>query len=82
MDIGKRQPVQGLEENGQQVVIPGPKRQGRKWKDGQEAERAAVESTRRRVASEAGRQSLRQRSDKLERSMAHMYQAGGLRQGH
>lgn len=82
MAIGKRQPVQGLEENGHQVVIPEPKRQGRKWKDGQEGERAAVESTRQRVASEAGRQSLRQRSDKLERSMAHMYQAAGLRQGH
>ena len=73
MAIGMRQPVQGLEENGQQVVVPEPKRQRRKWKDGQEAERAAVESTRQRVASEAGRQSLRQRSDKLEWLMAHIY---------
>ena len=71
--------VQRLEENGQEAVIPEPKRAERKWKDGQEAERAAVESTRERVASEAGRDLLRQRVEKVERSMAHMYETGGLR---
>ncbi len=71
--------VQRLEENGQEAVIPEPKRAERKWKDGQEAERAAVESTRERVASEAGRDLLRQRAEKVERSMAHMYETGGLR---
>ena len=71
--------VQRLEENGQEAVIPEPKRPERKWKDGQEAERAAVESTRERVASEAGRDLMRQRAEKVERSMAHMYETGGLR---
>ncbi len=71
--------VQRLEENGQEAVIPEPQRAERKWKDGQEAERTAVESTRKRVASEAGRDLLRQRAEKVERSMAHMYETGGLR---
>lgn len=71
--------VQALEAHGQQAVIPEPKRPERKWKDGQEAERAAVESTRERVASEAGRELQRQRAEKVERSMAHMYETGGLR---
>ena len=71
--------VLGLEENGQRAVIPEPKRQARKWEEAQEAERAAVESTRERVASEEGRALLRQRSEKVERSMAHMYETGGMR---
>ena len=56
-----------------------PKRAERKWKDGQEAERAAVESTRKRVASDAGRDLMRQWAEKVERSMAHMYETCGLR---
>ena len=71
--------VLGLEENGQRAVIPEPKRQARNWKEEQEAERAAVESTRERVASDEGRELLRQRSEKVERSMAHMYETGGMR---
>ena len=71
--------VQRLEEHGQQAVIPEPKRPERKWKDGQEAERAAVESTRKRVGSEDGKELLRRRAEKVERSMAHMYETGGLR---
>ena len=63
-----------LEEHGQQAVIPKPKRPERKWQDGQEAEWAAVESTRKRLASENGRDLLRLRAEKVERSMADMYE--------
>ena len=74
--------AQALEANGQQAVIPEPKRPERKWKDGQEAKRPAVESTRERVASAAGRELQRQRAENVERSMAHMYRTGGLRRMH
>ncbi len=74
--------VLALEESGQEPVIPEPQRKPRKWEPGQEAERAAVEANRERVAGERGRKLGRQRCEKVERSMAHMYGTGGMRRVH
>ncbi len=74
--------VLALEESGQEPVIPEPQRKPRKWEPGQEAERAAVEANRERVAGERGRQLGRQRCEQVERSMAHMYGTGGMRRVH
>ncbi len=46
--------VLALEESGQEPVLPEPQRKPRKWEPGQEAERAAVEANRERVAGERG----------------------------
>ncbi len=62
--------VLALEESGQEPVIPEPQRKPRQWEPGQEAERAAGEAHRERVAGERGRQLERQRCEKVARSRA------------
>ncbi len=74
--------VLALEESGQEPVIPEPQRKPRQGEPGQEAERAAVEANRERVAGKRGRKLGRQRCEKVERSTAHMYGTGGLRRVH
>ncbi len=74
--------VLALEESGQEPVIPEPQRKPRKWEPGQEAERAAVEANRERVAGERGRKLERRRCEKVARSMAPMYATGGMRRVH
>ncbi len=74
--------VPALEESGREPVIPEPKRKPRKWGPGQEAERAAGEAHRERVAGERGRQLERQRCEQVARSRGPRYATGGLRRVH
>jgi len=58
-----------------------PDRGRRNWM-GKEEEKAAVYQNRRRIRGERGKQLLRQRGERVERSFAHMYETGGLRRTH
>jgi transposase len=58
-----------------------PDRGRRNW-IGKHEEKAAVYSNRRRVRGKRGKQLLRQRGERVERSFAHMYETGGMRRTH
>ena len=58
-----------------------PERGRRRW-EGKKEEQAAVYGNRRRIRGERGKQLLRQRGEKLERTFAHLYETGGLRRVH
>ncbi len=58
-----------------------PDRGRRDWK-GKQEEQAAVYANRRRIRGERGKQLLRQRGEKVERSFAHCYETGGMRRLH
>jgi len=53
----------------------------RHWTD-KEWEQRQVYANRRRVRGQHGRQLLKKRGELLERSMAHMYETGGMRRLH
>ncbi len=74
--------VLAREESGPEPVLPEPQRQPRQGEPGQEAERAAGEANRERVAGERGRQLERQRCEQVARSRAPRYATGGLRRIH
>ena len=67
-----------LETAGQEAHIPEPKRAEGDFKRKPEVKRA-VEGNRERVGSAEGQQLQKLRTEKVERSMAHMYETGGLR---
>jgi transposase len=65
---------------GLRTYIVEPKRaQRRNWKNKSEEERRAVTNNRRRVRGQRGRALQRQRSEKVERSFAHVCETGGSR---
>ena len=68
----------GLEEAGQAAHIPEPRRAERDFEGKPETERV-VQGNRERVASPAGKRLQKLRMEKVERSMAHMYETGGMR---
>lgn len=67
-----------LDAAGQQAHIPEPQRAERDFAGKPKAQRV-VEGNRERVASAAGKQLQKLRTEKVERSMAHMYGTGGMR---
>ena len=71
----------GLEAAGQEAHIPEPQRAERDFEGKPEVQRA-VEGNRERVGSAEGKQLQKLRTEKVERSMAHMYETGGLRRLH
>lgn len=76
-----REVVRQLAEAGIRSYISEPERGRQRW-NGQSAEQAAVYGNRRRVRGERGKQLQRQRGEKLERTMAHLYETGRLRRVH
>ncbi len=70
--------VLGLEPAGQEARIPEPEQGQRDLKGKEEAERV-VQRTRERVGSAEGNQLQKPRTEKVERSMAHMYETDGIR---
>ncbi|MCY4597684.1 MAG: transposase [Bryobacterales bacterium] len=68
----------GLEEAGQAAHIPEPRRAERDFEGKPETERV-VQGNRERVASPAGKRLQKLRTEKVERSMAHLYETGGMR---
>ncbi len=71
----------GLEAAGQAAHIPEPQRAKRDF-EGQPAGQPAVEGNRERVGSAEGKQLQKLRTEKVERSMAHMYETGAMRRLH
>jgi transposase len=64
------------------TYIPEPKRKGngrRNWKDVPKEKRQAVLNNRRRTRGERGRRLQRLRSERVERSFAHICETGGAR---
>ena len=61
--------------------IPEPARGRRNW-SGKEGEQKQVYANRRRVRGTRSKQLQRKRSELTERSMAHMYETGGMRRVH
>jgi transposase len=63
------------------TYIAEPKRGRRRWKKKTEA-RDAVYANRRRIRGTRGHALQRQRSERLERPNAHLYETGGMRRTH
>jgi transposase len=63
------------------TYIAEPQRGRRRWKKKTEA-RAAVYANRRRIRGARGHALQRQRSERLERPNAHLYETGGMRRTH
>ena len=73
--------VQDLHAVDCRSYIPEPERGRRNW-EGKEAEQKQVYANRRRVQGARSKRLQRKRSELTERSMAHMYETGGMRRVH
>ncbi len=73
--------LQDLDEAGQEAHIAEPQRGKRNFQRKPDAERV-VQGNRERVASSEGKRLQKLRTEKVERSMAHMYTTGGMRRLH
>lgn len=70
-----------LQQWGVRAYCSEPNRGRRQWKNKPD-ERNAVYQNRRRIRGEHGKNLLRQRGERVERSFAHMYETGGMRRTH
>lgn len=70
-----------LKASGHRSYVPEPKRDVRRWQGRSEAQ-SAVYANRRRVRGARGKRLSKLRSEKVERSFAHCYETGGMRQVH
>ena len=70
-----------LQADGCRSYIPEPQRGRRCWK-GKTDEQKPVYANRRRVRGKRSKRLQRQRSELTERSMAHLYETGGMRRVH
>ena len=73
--------VQDLHAVDCRSYIPEPERGRRNW-EGKEDEQKQVYANRRRVQGARSKRLQRKRSELTERSMAHMYETGGMRRVH
>jgi len=70
-----------IESIGMRSYISEPERGHRNWKDDDEAQHA-VYANRRRIRGNRGRQLLKRRGERIERSFAHLYETGAMRRTH
>jgi len=73
--------VEDLREIGVRSYLAEPQRGRRQWQ-GKPDEQVAVYGNRRRLWGERGKQLLRRRGELLERTLAHVYDTGGMRRTH
>jgi transposase len=73
--------LRDLHETGCQSYIPEPDRGRRQW-EGKVEEQQQVYANRRRTRGARSKRLQRKRSELTERSMAHMYETGGMRRVH
>src|ERR1039458_478840 len=73
--------VQDLHAADCRSYIPEPERGRRNW-EGKEDEQKQVYANRRRIRGARSKQLQKKRSELTERSMAHMYETGGMRRVH
>ena len=65
------------------TYIPEPNQpKGRNWKNRTKNERRAIEANRRRMKGKKGKKLQRLRSEKVERTFAHVLETGGARRTH
>jgi transposase len=76
-----RDVVRQVAEAGVRTYISEPDRGRQQWNN-QNAEQQAVYANRRRLRGERGQQLQRQRGEKLERVIAHLYETGRMRRVH
>ena len=70
-----------LDAVGIRSYVSEPDRGRRDWSKDPEA-RAPVYGNRRRMRGRRGRRRMRQRGERIERSLAHLYDTGGMRRTH
>jgi len=70
-----------LHVGGVRSYIPEPERGRRNW-IGKESEQQRVYGNRRRMSGRRGKDLQKLRSERMERSFAHMYETGGMRRTH
>ena len=70
-----------LEQGGIRSYISEPDRGRRKW-NGRKDAQAAVYANRRRIKGNRGKALRRSRAERVERSIAHSYETGGMRRLH
>jgi transposase len=70
-----------LHQEGWRTYVAEPQRGRQRW-EGQEAERAAVYTNRRRKNGGRGRRLMRLRGELIERPFAHAFETGGMRRTH
>ena len=73
--------LEGLHAGGCRSYIPEPQRGRRCW-EGKAEEQKQVYANRRRIKGARSKRLQRKRSELTERSMAHMYETGGMRRVH
>src|SRR5207244_8477483 len=73
--------VQDLHTVGCRSYIPEPDRGRRHW-EGKAEEQKQVYANRRRIRGSRSKRLQRKRSELTERSMAHLYETGGMRRVH
>src|ERR1700691_1228223 len=73
--------LQALQESACRSYIPAPDRGPRQW-EGKAKEQQQVYANRRRTKGDRSKRLQRKRSELTERSMAHMYETGGMRRVH
>lgn len=73
--------LRDLHEADCRSYIPEPERGQRKW-DGKEEEQTQVYANRRRTKGARSKELQKARSELTERSMAHLYETGGMRRLH
>jgi transposase len=73
--------LQDIHAAGCRSYIPEPDRGPRNW-EGKQDEQKQVYANRRRTRGERSKELQRTRSELTERSMAHMYETGGMRRVH
>ena len=72
-----------LRNEGVRSYIPEPVRGRRQWQgEGKAAEQKRVYENRRRVRGDRSKRLQKLRSEKVERSFAHLYETGGMRRAH
>lgn len=73
--------LKSLHEQGVRSYIPEPDRGRRNW-DGKAAEQKQVYANRRRVRGDRSKRLQKMRSERVERSFAHLYETGAMRRLH
>jgi transposase len=73
--------LRALHESECRTYIPEPDRGPRQW-EGKAEEQQQVYANRRRTKGDRSKQLQRKRSELTERSMAHLYETGGMRRVH
>jgi transposase len=74
--------LQDLHAVGCRTYIPEPERGRRHWEGKPEDEQKQVYANRRRIRGARSKRLQRKRSELTERSMAHLYETGGMRRVH